>query len=754
MKQQIGKYEIRSEIGSGGMGKVYKAYDPALDILVAIKVLKLELARKERFVKRFMREARSAARLDHAGLVTIYGAGQNNEQYYFVMQYLEGQPLDDLVRWRGVFSSDEVISILRPLAEALDYAHRNGFVHRDVKPGNIIVGPDGKAKLTDFGIVHAAQETSLTETGTVLGTPRYMSPEQAKGTKKVDGRSDQYSLAVVAYEMLAGRVPFLADNTLALLHKIVYDSPPPLRPLRPDLPRQVDKVLSKAMAKDPEERYPSTSAFVEDLEEALDKEPSSVPAWTWALGGVAAIALVVGIVMAVTGGGGNPLTSTEEAMSQAVEGTNTPVEAAAVSSTDTPRPTSAKQQPTATPMPTAPPPSPTPAPKAVETFKLGVLGPFSGPSARTGEEFKASATMALEKIDYQIGHYEIDPVWIDSQSDPAKAAQAYEQAVVQDDIQAGILNWHSSVAVDVMELTAEYQIPHFCGLGATEVVNETWRSNSDKYFYWVNKWWPVPRKLGENYVKALEYAIEEGAWQPESKTVAIYGEDTGWGRSFSDSIAEQFRASGWEVVGTEYFPYGQTEFYSLLNEFEDLNPAVIAGTSTGISSLSAFIRQADEVGLDSLIIVDGLGWYSDWYESTGPSSDYVLDQIIGWATQEGKQFAQDFELRKGFDPTTAAAGLAYDGAGFFIQVAQQVYEDKGELSAETLADFAKNEIQSGNWSYTDGIIMKEYKYTPETAPDPVMGPGYYIFPVRQYFKGDSKIIFPPEWVEQELRAKP
>jgi len=393
------------------------------------------------------------------------------------------------------------------------------------------------------------------------------------------------------------------------------------------------------------------------------------------------------------------------------------------------------------------------AAEAEEVFKLGVLGPFSGPSARNGEEFKDSVKMALEAIDYHIGHYRIEPVWVDSQSDPAKGAQAYEQAIVQDGVETMIINWHSSVAISCMEVAAKHKVPHYCPYGATELVNETWQSDPDKYFYWVNKWWPTPKKLSISYVQALEDAMATGTWEPESKSVAIYGEDTDWGRSFGGAIKEQFEEAGWETVAEEYFSIDQTEFYPLLNKFKDLNPAVIAGTSTAAPSLSAFIKQADEVGLESLIIADGLGWIGEWHEMTGSSSNYVLDQIPGWATEEGKQFASEFQEQWDMEPSPSAAGLAYDCANFFIQAAQQVYEDTGELSKETMADFAKNEIQTGNWSYTDGIVMEEYQYTPETVPDPIVGKGYYIFPVLQYFEGEGKVVYPPEWAEQKLAPK-
>ncbi len=268
---QLGKYEILEEVGRGGMGAVYKGYDPALDRHVAVKVLAPHLVWEKEFVERFVREARAAARLKHPGIVTIHDVGQEAGWYYFVMEYLEGETLNAIVKQRGQIAPDDVVRILRPLAEALDYAHHRGLVHRDIKPGNIIVNPEGSVTLTDFGIARAAQETRLTATGTIVGTPEYMSPEQVRG-RTADARSDQYSLAVVAYEMLSGQVPFEAESTLALLHKVAYEPPPPICQAQPDLPKGIEAVLNKALAKEPGDRYTKVSDFVDALERALAGE--------------------------------------------------------------------------------------------------------------------------------------------------------------------------------------------------------------------------------------------------------------------------------------------------------------------------------------------------------------------------------------------------------------------------------------------------------------------------------------------------
>jgi Tol biopolymer transport system component len=264
----LGKYEIKAEIGRGGMGSVYLGYDPLLDRQVAVKVLAPHLVWDHEFVERFVREARAAARLKHPNVVTVFDVGQEGGWYYFVMEHLAGETLAARLQSQGALSAQEALSILRPLAAALDYAHHRGIVHRDVKPGNVILGPEGQVTLMDFGIARAAQEGRLTGTGTVVGTPEYMSPEQARGMT-VDARTDQYSLGVVAYQMLSGQVPFQADSTLALMYKIVHEPPPPLSQYRPDLPAEAGATLEQALAKEPGARYACASAFVEALEYAL-----------------------------------------------------------------------------------------------------------------------------------------------------------------------------------------------------------------------------------------------------------------------------------------------------------------------------------------------------------------------------------------------------------------------------------------------------------------------------------------------------
>ena len=393
---------------------------------------------------------------------------------------------------------------------------------------------------------------------------------------------------------------------------------------------------------------------------------------------------------------------------------------------------------------------------ADKVLPIGILGPFTGPSAQTGKEFRASVEMALETIDYKVGDYKIEPVWVDSQSDPAKASGAYAEAVEGKGIQAGVLNWHSSVAIAVMDVAAQYKVPHMFGFGASEVVNEKWQAEPEKYSYWGGKGWPVPAKLERNYIIALNEAIEAGTFKPEKKLAAIYGEDTDWGRSAGGSYREALEASGWEVHSEEYFPITQTDFYPMLSKYKRDGVAVVAGTSASAPPITAFVKQAQEVGLKSVIVASGLGWIGDWYKMTGPASDYVLDSIPQLTTPEAKQWAKDVQAKYGFNPSPSAGGLSYDGIRMFIKILERTNELHGKLDKETIHKTMVEEVNTGKLTYgkADGaIIMNEYKYTADTMPDMVVGPDAYFFPILQYEKGEGKIIFPDVWKESEFKQK-
>ena len=269
--KNLGKYQIRQEIGRGGMGAVYRAYDPGLEREVAIKVLAPHLTWESHFVDRFRREAQMVAALNHPNIVIIHAIGEQGGFHYLVMDLVVGEPLSTLIRRHGPLPPAQVARILSQVADALDYAHSRGLIHRDVKPGNILVDSEDRVTLTDFGIARAVEGTRLTMTGMSLGTPQYMSPEQIVGNP-VDARTDVYSLGVVLYEMLTGRVPFTADTPVAVMHMQTNTPPPSPRTHMPSLPREVEQVVLRALAKDPGARYSSAGALARAFSETTAGE--------------------------------------------------------------------------------------------------------------------------------------------------------------------------------------------------------------------------------------------------------------------------------------------------------------------------------------------------------------------------------------------------------------------------------------------------------------------------------------------------
>ncbi len=291
---QLGRYVIDSEIGRGAMGVVYKATDTVLQRTVAVKTVNMALERDQadRYEARFYQEARAAGGLNHPNIVTVYDAGKAGDVVYMAMEYIQGVELRSLLTEGQKMGVSQSLSIAAQVAEGLGYAHKNGVVHRDIKPANIMVVANGPVKITDFGIARMRASVDLTQTGVMLGSPKYMSPEQVIG-KRADHRSDIFSLGVILYEMLTGAGPFSGENITALMYQIVNFAPPAPSTVNPAVPEMLDFIVAKMLAKSLEERYPDASDLARDLREcerAVSAPPGSTQPGAVAAAGPAGFA--------------------------------------------------------------------------------------------------------------------------------------------------------------------------------------------------------------------------------------------------------------------------------------------------------------------------------------------------------------------------------------------------------------------------------------------------------------------------------
>ena len=259
-----GRYRIQRKLGAGGMADVYLAEDQELGRRVAIKILNSRHGNDDQFIERFRREAKNAAALNHPNIVSIYDRGEAEDTYYIAMEYLDGRTLKELIVGRGAAPINVAIEYARQILSALRFAHRHGIVHRDIKPHNVLVDGDGRVKVTDFGIARAGT-SQMTETGSIVGTAQYLSPEQARGGE-VDPRSDLYSLGVVLYELLTGKTPFEGETPVEIAMKHLSNTPQPPSKLRPDVPPELDMVVMRALAKNPNDRYQSADEMEGDLD--------------------------------------------------------------------------------------------------------------------------------------------------------------------------------------------------------------------------------------------------------------------------------------------------------------------------------------------------------------------------------------------------------------------------------------------------------------------------------------------------------
>lgn len=263
-----GRYQIIERIGGGGMALVYRAQDILLNRNVAIKVLRQQFVNDEEFIRRFRREAQSAASLSHPNIVSVYDVGQEGDVHYIVMEYIEGRNLNEIIKERAPLQVDEAVRIASQIADALDHAHMNHIIHRDIKPHNILIGRNGWVKVTDFGIARAVTSTTITQTGSVVGSVHYFSPEHAKGVTTGE-KSDLYSLGIVLYQMLTGRLPFLGESPISVALKHLQEHFDEPRSVNPMIPQSVENIILKSMRKNPGERYESAKEMLRDLETCL-----------------------------------------------------------------------------------------------------------------------------------------------------------------------------------------------------------------------------------------------------------------------------------------------------------------------------------------------------------------------------------------------------------------------------------------------------------------------------------------------------
>ena len=275
-----GRYEIITRIGGGGMALVYKALDNLLNRYVAVKVLRQQFVHDEEFIRRFRREAQSAASLSHPNVVSIYDVGQEEDTHFIVMEYVEGHNLNEIILERAPLQVDESVRITTQICDALDHAHQNHIIHRDIKPHNILIGRNGRVKVTDFGIARAVTSSTITQTGSVVGSVHYFSPEHAKGVSTGE-KSDLYSLGIVLYQMLTGKLPFLGESPISVALKHLQEPFDEPRVVNPHIPQSVENVILKSMRKNPAERYQSAAEMMRDLETCLLPERLHEPKITF-----------------------------------------------------------------------------------------------------------------------------------------------------------------------------------------------------------------------------------------------------------------------------------------------------------------------------------------------------------------------------------------------------------------------------------------------------------------------------------------
>jgi branched-chain amino acid transport system substrate-binding protein len=386
-------------------------------------------------------------------------------------------------------------------------------------------------------------------------------------------------------------------------------------------------------------------------------------------------------------------------------------------------------------------------------INIGVVGPFTGPNSKAGQEIHDVNQMVFDEAGGMIGDYKVNLVWINDQSDPQKAVTAFKDAILSKDIQAGLSGYHSSVTMALMDATYQYKIPYLFPLNESSAIVEKFKSDPVKYqdFQWKGR--PSPSRNITGYREAIfKNAIEKGIWKPINNKFGVICEDTDLGRDMCATFKGIGQGEGWSLIGEEYVSSSTTEFYPILSKFKNQKPSLVFSNMGTPASEAALLKQAKEINLDTLFVAHGLAWIGEWYSLTGDASDYVLDMEVKWSTPKQLEFRKKFHDKFGYDVSTASA-IVYDYGNFFLKICKRAIEVYGVLDSESIFKIANDEVSTGKLTYTDGILYKELKWTPETLPEMLVGPDYYFDTIVQYFNGEPTIIYPDSVKEADLKVK-
>lgn len=393
-----------------------------------------------------------------------------------------------------------------------------------------------------------------------------------------------------------------------------------------------------------------------------------------------------------------------------------------------------------------------------QVIRIGLVAPLTGGSSASGEGLKNGATLAFREIDWTIGDYRVELVDIDSESanlDSQAIAAKYRTAIQTNDLVAGLLNWHSSVAVELMDVAADEQMAHLFPLGATDQINTKYAADPTRYRVWSAKGWPQPGTYVKSYLDLMQCLLTSGcqdaegskAWSPSNRAVYVATEAGSWGDAFEAGATSNIVAAtswwaqnGWRVAGSLELSATDdaTQLSDKAQQVADAGVSVVLMTSTA-DNMGQFVEQLRlKMDPDPVIIVEGLGWSAASLTSAGQSAIGVLDGGFGPYSGDParatvvQRFQEQYELQFGQAPSTSSGGLAYDYTRFAIRVLERVLETRGTIDREGILEVYAQEVRTGMLTFDDGVVMDRYSYTETTAPDPVYGIGDYYFPVYQY----------------------